>query len=283
MLKRIKKLFKHLFVPHKGNAYRPHAFRHKALSLYSIALLVSQFMMGTTMYSGPVIMNGDAKAIAKNIIILSNKERDNINLNELYENETLDKAAELKLKDMFNKNYWDHSGPNGETAWDFVSNTGYQYLLAGENLARGFSNSDETVKAWMNSPTHKENILNNRFQEIGVAVGSGKINGNLTTVVVQIFGEPKTAFASAKDSETQNVLGSQKLIPEFSLDNTTFPSKAPYFALWFFIFGLIIVDGIMIRRLGLNASRSHLFNFRVALLLSAVVLGLMSFGFAGIA
>lgn len=283
MHKRIGKLLKHLFVPHRGNAFRPHALRHKALSFYSLALILSQFVMGTAMYSGPVIMNGDAQTIAKNIVTLSNKEREEVGSNVLYENETLDKAAELKLKDMFEKNYWDHKGPNGETAWDFIGNSGYTYLLAGENLARGFSNSEETVAAWMASPSHKANILNDRFQEIGVAVGSGKINGNLTTVIIQLFGEPKTVFASAQDNQNVRVLGEKRIIPEASLGNTTLPSRTPYFALWAIVFGLVVLDGVMIRRLGLHASRSHVFNFRVSLLLCTVMLGLLSIGIAGIA
>lgn len=285
MIKKLSKIIKHMLVPHKGNAFRPHALRHKALSLYSIGLFLSQILFGATMYSGPIVMNGEARAIAKNIIVISNTERSRLHLSNVYENETLNKAAEQKLKDMFSKNYWDHTGPNGETAWDFIKESGYTYLLAGENLARGFPSSTETVKAWMDSPTHRANILNNKFKEIGVAVGSGKIKGNLTTVVVQLFGEPRTAFASAKENSNtlQEVAGQTKIMPEFSLANATLPSKTPYFVLWTVILGLIIMDGLMIRRLGLHASKSHVFNLRVSLLMSLAVLALLTFGAVGIA
>lgn len=285
-MKGLSKLAKHLFVPHKGNAFRPHALRHKALSLYSIGLILSQILFGVTMYSGPVIMSGDAKTIAKNIISLSNSERAKINLANIYENEALNKAAEKKLKDMFEKSYWDHSGPNGETAWEFIKESGYAYALAGENLARGFSSSPEAVKAWMESPSHRANILNENFKEIGVAVGSGEIKGNATTVIVQLFGEPKMAFASAEEPAQKNeeILGGQsKIMPEISLANATLPSKTPYFALWAFIFGLIIMDGLMIRKLKLHTSQSHIFNFRVSLLMSGLVLALLTFGVVGIA
>jgi len=279
-MNKLLKILKHSFVPHRGNAYRPHAFRHKALSLYSVGLILSQVLFGITMYSGPVLMGGDNKAVAKNIVKLSNVKREQSQLSGLYENETLSRAAEVKLKDMFEKGYWDHTGPNGETAWDFIKTSGYQYALAGENLARGFTSSTETVEAWMASPTHKANILNNRFREIGVAVGSGKLRGAETTVVVQFFGEPKTAFASAASAE---VAGSKEIIPELSLENVTLPSKNPYFIVWIIILGLIMIDGVMIRRLSLHASKSHIFNFRISLLLSISVLVLLSFGFAGIA
>lgn len=280
-MKKIKKILKHAFVPHKGNAYRPHAFRHKALSFYSIGLILSQLLFGATMYSGPMIMSGDAQVVAKNIITLSNKQREDMGISVVYENETLSKAAYGKLKDMFDKDYWDHTGPNGETAWNFINDSGYRYLLAGENLARGFNRSEDVVTAWMESPTHRENILNGRFKEMGVAVGSGRIKGNTTTVIVQLFGEPKTAFAS--QSSENKVLGTQKLIPEFSLNNATLPSKTPYFLVWAFLLAMIIVDGVMIRKLGLHASRSHLFNFRVSLLMSVLVLVLLGVGVVGIA
>lgn len=279
-MKKFKKVLKHLLLPHRGNAYRPHALRHKMLSLYSLGLLFSQLAFGATLYSGPVIMNGDSEVMAENIITYTNFERRNNSLGGLYENKNLSEAAKAKLTDMFAKNYWDHRGPSGETAWNFIDESGYSYKLAGENLARGFTGSEDAVKAWMASPTHRANILNNRFKEIGVAVGSGKLKGIQTTVIVQIFGEPRTAFAAGGSTE---ILGAQKLIPEVSLKNVTVPSKVPYFITWTIIFALIILDGVMVRRLGLHASRSHLFNFRAALVTSAFSLVVLTLGFVAIA
>lgn len=281
MGKKLKKLLKHLLVPHRGNAYRPHALRHKALSIYSLGLVATQLLFGATMYAGPTIMEQDIRALKENIVVLSNTERTKNELEPLRDNKTLNSAAEAKLSDMFAKNYWDHTGPNGETAWDFISADGYQYLLAGENLARGFASSKEVVSAWMASPTHRANILNPRFKEVGLAIGTGKINGKQTTVIVQIFGEPQTAFAGAR-SENQ-ILGEKKLIPEISLSNATAPAKIPYLLMWIVIFGFVVIDGIMIRRLGLHASRSHIFNMRASLLMAAIALATITFGFVGIA
>lgn len=280
-MKPFSRFLKHLFIPHRGNAYRPHAFRHKALSAYSVGLILSQLFFGVAMYSGPVINAADAETIGKNIITLVNEERSDSGAGILYENLSLKQAASLKLSDMFAKGYWDHTGPNGETAWDFIDDSGYRYTLAGENLARGFTSSNEAVAAWMKSPTHKGNILNSRFREIGIAVGSGKIKGEATTVIVQLFGEPKTAFAES--TSKKEIAGSQKLIPEFSLKNTTVPSKAPYFVLWTFIFALIVVDGVMIRRLNLHTSKAHVFNFRAALLMSLFTIALLGIGVAAVA
>lgn len=280
--KQTKKLFKHLFIPHKANAFRPHALRHKPLAIYSAFLILLQLFLGATLYAGPATFAGNTQVSPQNILIFSNNERQRSSLAALSESKTLDDAAKLKLNDMFSKNYWDHTGPNGETAWGFMEQSGYRYLLAGENLARGFSNSASAVEAWMDSPAHRANILNGRFREMGVAIGTGKMGGNLTTVIVQLFGEPRTIFA-ARGVEGQKVLGEKKIIPEVSFENATVPSKVPYFVAWLLIFGLIILDGVMIRRLKLHTSKAHIFNFRIALVCSGAALAMLSLGFSAIA
>ncbi len=280
--KNLGRVLKHYFLPHRGNAFRPHAFRHKMLSWYSIGLILSQLAFGITTYAGPTISAQQSEVMKKNIVTLTNAERSGENLSDLKENIILTQAAYDKLNDMFAKNYWDHKGPNGETAWEFVEKEGYVYQLAGENLARGYDSSAEVVAAWMKSESHRANILNERFRDIGIAVGSGEINGAKTTLVVQIFGEPKTAFAAAATTGP-GAFTPKEVLPEIDLGNPALPSKLPYFLIWSFIFGLILVDGFMIRKLGLHASRSHVFNLRVSLLLAGFGLVFMMIGFVGIA
>lgn len=278
-MKRFRRLLKHMIVPHRGNAFRPHALRHGALSLYLFCLILAQVVFGVTLYSGPAVLGANTETLKNNIIALSNAERQEQGVDALYVNDALNMAAEAKLNDMFENNYWDHTGPSGETAWDFIAGTGYRYEVAGENLARGFENSEKVVDAWMSSPTHRENILNSRFQEIGLAVGSGKIKGATTTVIVQLFGKPQTAFASQSSS---TVLGEAKLIPEINANNATLPSRSPYFFVWALIFGLIVLDGLMLRKLGLHTSRKHVLSFRVSLAMWAFMLLLLSIGVAAI-
>ncbi|MDD3480857.1 MAG: CAP domain-containing protein [Patescibacteria group bacterium] len=268
-----------MVVPHRGNAFRPHALQHSALSLYLFGLMVAQVAFGVTLYSGPAVMGANTEALRNNVIVLSNMERQKNGVSALFVNDALNEAAEEKLNDMFDNNYWDHVGPAGETAWDFIAGTGYRYEVAGENLARGFESPEKVVNAWMSSPTHRENILNARFQEIGLAVGSGKIKGGTTTVIVQLFGRPQTAFASQRSS---TVLGEAKLIPELDTQNATLPSRSPYFFVWALIFGLIVLDGVMLRKLGLHTSRKHLLSFRVSLAMSAFMLLLLSIGITAI-
>jgi len=281
-MKKITRLLKHLFLPHRGNAFRPHALRHKAISLYSLGMITSQLAFGVTAFTGPIVSVEQSRAISVNVVKLTNNERTQNGLAELKENTSLTQAAFAKIDDMFEKGYWDHRGPGGETAWDFITEEGYVYQLAGENLARGFSSSQDAVNAWMESETHRQNILNSRFKEIGVATKSGTLGNNATTLIVQLFGEPKTAFASANEIRGQYSKTSQ-LIPQINLDNPVHVSRAPYFMLWIFLFGLIIVDGFMIRKLGLHASKKHIFELRSTLLLAVFGLFILLVGFTGIA
>lgn len=280
-MKRFKVICKHFLIPHRSNAFRPHALRHGALSLYLVAIMAVQLIVGVTAFAGPSVKGAETENLADNIIILTNQERAKVGAERLYENSVLDTAAQKKLEDMFSKNYWDHTGPNGETAWDFISGEHYQYEVAGENLARGFKSSSDVVKAWMESPTHRKNLLNERYQEIGIAVGSGKIKGATTTIIVQIFGRPRTAFAA--EGIKGETTGAETIKPEMNLENVTVPSKAPYFAVWTLLFGLLIIDGVMLRRLGLHTSPKHLYSYRTALALSLFMLVLLSIGFTAIA
>ncbi|MDD5318687.1 MAG: CAP domain-containing protein [Candidatus Pacebacteria bacterium] len=126
------------------------------------------------------------------IIKLTNGQRINVgNVPALSESSKLDAAATLKLNDLFAKQYFDHISPTGVGPSDLANKVGYDYIVIGENLALGgFDNDEAVVTAWMNSPHHRENILNNRYQEIGVAVGKGNYQGEEVWIAVQEFGKP---------------------------------------------------------------------------------------------
>jgi len=71
---------------------------------------------------------------------------------------------------------------------------------AGENLAIGFLDSEEVYQAWNNSPSHKANLFNPNYQDIGITVLKGDFQGNETYVVVQLFGAPKTKQAQKEQA-----------------------------------------------------------------------------------
>jgi len=123
-----------------------------------------------------------------NVIQLVNESRTKQGISVLEENKILDQIAQDKLNDMIKNDYFAHTSPQGVNPWEWFSKNKYDYKYAGENLAIGFSEVEDQHKAWMESETHRKNILNDKFQEIGVAVGAGEIHGQLSIIVVQEFG-----------------------------------------------------------------------------------------------
>jgi hypothetical protein len=92
---------------------------------------------------------------------------------------------------MFEDDYWAHVAPDGTQPWDFILGAGYDYVYAGENLAKNFNGSKEVVEAWYASESHRENLLNPNYEEIGFAVVDGILDGYETTLVVQTFGKQR--------------------------------------------------------------------------------------------
>jgi len=254
--------------------------RHKLYAMLSGGLVLSQIMMGVTYYSGPGITSESPETMSKNIITYTNKERSGQSLTPLTESTELDEAAKLKLADMFANNYWDHVAPSGVQAWDFIKKTGYSYQYAGENLAKGYYDSASTVSAWMNSQSHKDNLLNVKYAEIGVAVGSGTLNGKPTTLVVQLFGKPQTSVATAGTNQTV-VLGVTQNAT-LSLFSPVSAARIPFFIAWLVLFALIVFDGVELRRLGLHKSKKHMFEFRSALLINTLAFIILFINFTAV-
>lgn len=165
------------------------------------------------------------------ILELVNADRRATGLESLTLNETLSTAAQAKLDDMFERGYFAHTSPSGETPWYWVQQSGYSYQYAGENLAINYATAEKQHAAWMGSPTHRANVLNSQYQETGIAVRNGKMNGETVTITVELFGAPRAvAFSmapkTARASETSRsalqalasaeTLGPQ-LLPERSL------------------------------------------------------------------
>lgn len=122
------------------------------------------------------------------IIYWTNSTRQFQGFELLKENEVLDKIAEKRLDDMFEKQYFEHLSPEGIGVANIAQEFNYQYLKIGENLALGnFKSEEELVNAWMGSEGHRENILNPKFKEIGVAARKDIFAGKKTFIAVQVF------------------------------------------------------------------------------------------------
>lgn len=125
---------------------------------------------------------------ADNVIKYVNQARAKDGLSELAVSEKLTEVAEAKVNDMVAHNYFAHTSSAGLTPWHWFELVGYDYKYAGENLAINFTTAEAQQAAWMNSPTHKKNILNINYSEIGVAVAAGEVNGTMGIIAVQEFG-----------------------------------------------------------------------------------------------
>jgi uncharacterized protein YkwD len=126
------------------------------------------------------------------LLAQTNAQRANNGVASLDLNGQLTSAAQTKANDMVARNYWSHTTPDGDEPWVFITNAGYDYQTAGENLAYGFASSAETVTGWMNSPPHRQNLLNSAFSEVGFGFANSPnfISDGQQTVVVAMYGSP---------------------------------------------------------------------------------------------
>ncbi|MEA3322836.1 MAG: CAP domain-containing protein [Patescibacteria group bacterium] len=125
-----------------------------------------------------------------NVIEFVNKERVDVGIEPLTENELLNTVAQKKLDNMMEENYFAHTSPNGTDPWEWFLQSGYDFAYAGENLATEFNDVYKQHQGWMNSPKHKQNILDERFIYTGVAVGQREVDGENVTLTVQVFATP---------------------------------------------------------------------------------------------
>lgn len=188
-MNRIAHFLRHFFIPSEHNDFRAHSVQVNMLSVYLFVAVMMVFVNKQTGFFSNVL--GVATDITTNKLLeYTNAERQKAGLSPLSINAKLTEAAQKKASNMIQNDYWAHFGPHGESPWDFIKQSGYQYEYAGENLAKNFLFSQNVVDAWMNSPTHRENLLRKDYSEVGFAVINGMLGGEETTLVVQMFGSP---------------------------------------------------------------------------------------------
>ncbi len=112
----------------------------------------------------------------------------------LREDKRLTKAADDRIQEMEDLEFWSHASPDGRSPFVWLRLSGYDHQYAGENLAAGFETTELLVEAWMESPGHRANILSPQFEDCGVAVIDGSTLGRATgRSVVVLFGRAKSA------------------------------------------------------------------------------------------
>lgn len=160
------------------------------LAAITVMLLVLQigFMLGERS-ENQVLGVADGLS-SERMVELTNQERISAGAEPLARSERLDMAAAAKARDMVERGYWNHYGPDGTTPWSFIEDSGYRYRYAGENLAKNFQTSRGVLEGWMASQDHRDNLLLPEYEEIGIARASGTIDGRQTNVVVALYAAP---------------------------------------------------------------------------------------------
>lgn len=180
--------FLHFFTPRHSNNHRARALQTPFLTFYLVLLLVFQIGITGLGRFQPAVLSYATNISVSDLLNTTNEKRLASGAEPVQLNSKLSAAAEHKAEDMFANQYWAHTSPSGRDPWFFIVGADYHYLFAGENLARDFGDSRSVVNAWMNSQSHRDNLLNPRYKDIGFAVVNGKYAGHETTLVVQMFG-----------------------------------------------------------------------------------------------
>ena len=146
-------------------------------------LLPFLFLLLTTS-GAPAKSDVEVTLTPEAVIQLTNQERFAKKRPLLAVSDRLTRAAHAKASDMLRKQYFRHA------KWEmFIRQSGYSYCLAGENLGFAQTSAAEVVQDWMNSPSHRANVLKDKYREIGVAVVRGRYKGvEDVTIIVQMFG-----------------------------------------------------------------------------------------------
>ena len=249
--------FKKHFIPHEGNDRRPHFLHRKnTCNIIVLVLFLEIFTFLVPTLTNINKTGGMAAVLPAILANLTNEERQAQNLTALNTNPILVKAAELKANDMVTKGYFAHTSPEGKTPWYWLNQVGYKYQYAGENLAVNFTDSKDVTNAWMNSPTHKANIVKDKYTEIGTGIATGVFEGREAVFVVQVYANPliikqntiapkktegtsKSPEIKVVESKVKNVLGTEtevgfpeekiltnpEVIPTQTLQDPTFLQK----------------------------------------------------------
>lgn len=208
------KWFKRFLIPSQDNDFKPNALQRSALvgmavlvmisfsfaNLHSILWVASDWLVSTIL---PAIV-ADA----------TNAARADEGRAPLTRDPVLDEAARLKAEDMATNEYFAHWSPTGVSPWHWFQEAGYTYKNAGENLAVHFTDSNEVVEAWLDSPTHRENIMDERFTDIGIGTAKGRYQGYDTVFVVQMFGTPAAPLQAAETEVVPEASEIAEAVPE---------------------------------------------------------------------
>ncbi|MCX6786075.1 MAG: CAP domain-containing protein [Candidatus Komeilibacteria bacterium] len=176
-------------------------FKNKILKKSFSFLLFGFLSIAVMLFFVPASRSQSAGNLTPGELInLTNAARADYSLPPLAANPLLSEEALAKAKLIIKEQKFSHE-PDSQKFSSLFKNSDYHYTILGENLAMGFGSNQAIVAAWMNSPAHRDNILNNRYKDIGIAVVRGTLDGEDADIVVQYLGA------------TSNIILSENLLP----------------------------------------------------------------------
>lgn len=182
---------KKIFIPHEDNEYKPYVLRDAGVKVLLGVILSVELLfvlLVSPVFEGKI--DYLAAIVPSTLVSLTNETRQDHHLTILEPDIKLWAAAQLKANDMAERGYFSHNTPDGRNPWYWLKKVGYEYNVAGENLAVHFFDSEDVHRAWMNSPGHRSNILRADFKEIGIATAQGTFEGRKAIFTVQFFADP---------------------------------------------------------------------------------------------
>lgn len=136
----------------------------------------------------------DDEITAATVTALMNEQRAEAGVGPLRLDSRLTRAAESRMQDMIDGEWWSHQSPDGTSPFVWMTAASYNYVAAAENLAAGFETARLLVDSWIESPGHRANILNPMYADCGIAIIEGRTDrrGQGKSIVV-LFGRPAVA------------------------------------------------------------------------------------------
>lgn len=221
--KKIKTYLKDFLIPNYDNNHTPSALRPRYLAAYALIIILAKLFISSYLFIlYPTVLSAFT-AIENEVLNLVNNSRADAQVIQLEIDSELSRAAQAKADDMIANDYFSHFGPDGKKPWDWIDYGKYGYSIAGENLGKDFITADAVHRALMASSTHKKNILNPRYRNLGIGIAAGKIDNRDTLVLVQMFG------AMIESAPITNVLQTQEGVPANikSIQSELFGDPAP--------------------------------------------------------
>ena len=120
---------------------------------------------------------------AETVLNLINEERKAQGITPLQIDDLLNSTAQTKATDMVKNNYFSHESPTYGSPFEMMQNAGITYRTAGENIA-GNPSVENAVKSWLASESHKQNLLSNAYNYIGIGIEESPAYGY---VIVAMF------------------------------------------------------------------------------------------------